>query len=186
VNAAVKAACGAVHKTPPAPPTAWRLRLSARLWQCWQRVRWRVVWTDLFPKLARCRGLLIGVSLRRLHATIGGRGSKPAPALTITGHRPACHPPSGNHCRQTPHPALEPRRALCRFCDGDCGMLVHGEPESARAYPSMASTVIHSPDRRVVIGWFASRRGFPAARRLAWHLPGLRPFQCFGTASNGS
>jgi hypothetical protein len=31
VNAAVEAACAAVHKAPPAPPTAWRLRLIGAL-----------------------------------------------------------------------------------------------------------------------------------------------------------
>jgi pimeloyl-ACP methyl ester carboxylesterase len=43
VNAAVEAACAAVHKTPPAPPTAWLWRLLGACWQCWQRARWQVV-----------------------------------------------------------------------------------------------------------------------------------------------
>lgn len=43
VNAAVEAACAAVHKTPPALPLPGAGDSLARCWPCWQRASWPVV-----------------------------------------------------------------------------------------------------------------------------------------------
>jgi hypothetical protein len=60
VNAAIEAACGAIHKTPPTPPTAWRWRLVGAVLAMLAAGKLASCLTDLFPKLARFRGLLIG------------------------------------------------------------------------------------------------------------------------------
>jgi pimeloyl-ACP methyl ester carboxylesterase len=60
VNAAVDAACAAVHKTPPAPPTAWRWRLLGAVLAMLAAGTLASCLADLFPQFARFRGLLIG------------------------------------------------------------------------------------------------------------------------------
>ncbi len=82
VNAAVEAACAAVHKTPPAPPTAWRLRLLGAALAMLAAGALASGLTDLFPQLARCRGLLIGVFITAAFMlTIGGRWLEATPHL---------------------------------------------------------------------------------------------------------
>src|SRR5436190_11546941 len=56
VNAAVDAACAAVHKTPPAPPTAWCWRLLGAVLAMLAAGTLASCLTDLFPQLARLRG----------------------------------------------------------------------------------------------------------------------------------
>src|SRR5207302_6614117 len=56
VNAAVEAACAAVHRTPPAPPTAWRWRLFGAALAMLAAGALASYLTDLLPRLARCRG----------------------------------------------------------------------------------------------------------------------------------
>src|SRR4030095_14999848 len=59
VNAAVDAACAAVHK--PAPPTAWSWRLIGAVLAMLAAGKLASCLTDLFPHLARFRGLFIAV-----------------------------------------------------------------------------------------------------------------------------
>src|SRR5438093_9081143 len=61
VNAAVEAACAAVHKTPPAPPTAWCWRLLGAVLAMLAAGTLASCLTDLFPQLARLRGPFISV-----------------------------------------------------------------------------------------------------------------------------
>jgi len=60
VNAAVEAACATVNKTPPAPPTVWRWRLTGAVLAMLAAGVLASCLTDLFPQLARFRGLFIG------------------------------------------------------------------------------------------------------------------------------
>ena len=60
VNAAVEAACAAVHKTPPPPPTDWLWRLLGAALAMLAAGTLASCLTDLLPRLARFRGLLIG------------------------------------------------------------------------------------------------------------------------------
>jgi len=61
VNAAVEAACSAVHKMPPAPPTAWHWRLLGIVLAILAAGRLALYLPELFPHLARFRGLLLAV-----------------------------------------------------------------------------------------------------------------------------
>ena len=120
VNAAVEAACAAVHKTPPAPPTAWRWRLLGAVLAMLAAGKLASCLTDLFPQLARFRGLFIGVFVAvAFILTLGGRWLDATPHLRLQGIAMACYLPPGNDCRQAPHPAMELCRAWCP-CDGDC------------------------------------------------------------------
>ncbi|HXT41958.1 MAG TPA: alpha/beta fold hydrolase [Candidatus Angelobacter sp.] len=60
VNSAVEAACAAVHQTAPAPPTAWLWRPFGVILAMFAAGVLASYLTDLFPRLARFRGLLIG------------------------------------------------------------------------------------------------------------------------------
>jgi alpha-beta hydrolase superfamily lysophospholipase len=60
VNAAVEAACATVHKTPPAPPTAWLWRLFGVMLAMLAAGALASYLTDVLPRLAPLRGLLIG------------------------------------------------------------------------------------------------------------------------------
>jgi hypothetical protein len=60
VNAAVEAACAAVHPTPPAPPTAWLWRPFGVMLAMLAAGALASSLTDLLPRLARSGGLLIG------------------------------------------------------------------------------------------------------------------------------
>jgi hypothetical protein len=84
VNAAVYAACAAVHKTPPVPPTAWRWRLIGAALAMLAAVALASCLTDLFPQLARFRGLFIGVFIVvAFMLTIGGRWLDATPHLRL-------------------------------------------------------------------------------------------------------
>jgi pimeloyl-ACP methyl ester carboxylesterase len=84
VNAAVEAACAAVHKTPPAPPTAWLWRLIGAVVAMLAAVALASCLTDLFPALAPFRGLFIGASIAAAFMlTIGGRWLDPTPHLRL-------------------------------------------------------------------------------------------------------
>lgn len=62
VNAAVEAACSVVHKPPPASLTAWRWRIVGIVLAILGAGRLALYLPDLFPRLARFRGLLLAVS----------------------------------------------------------------------------------------------------------------------------
>jgi len=80
VNAAVKAACASVHQTPPAPPTAWLWRLVGVALAMLAAGALASGLTDLFPQLARCRGLFIGIFIAvAFLLTIGGRWFEATP-----------------------------------------------------------------------------------------------------------
>lgn len=82
VNAAVEAACAAVHKAPPTLPTAWRWRLIGAVLAMLVAGMLASCLTDLFPQLARLRGLLIGAFIAvAFMLTLGGRWLDAAPHL---------------------------------------------------------------------------------------------------------
>ena len=84
VNAAVEAACAAVHKTPPAPPTAWLWRLIGAALAMLAAGTLASCLIDLFPQLARFRGLFIGVFIVvAFMLTIGGRWLDATPHLRL-------------------------------------------------------------------------------------------------------
>jgi hypothetical protein len=84
VNAAVEAACAAVHKTPPPPPTAWRWRLLGTVLAMLAAGKLARCLTDLFPHLARWRGLLIGGFIAAAFLlTLGGRWLDAMPHLRL-------------------------------------------------------------------------------------------------------
>jgi Alpha/beta hydrolase family len=86
VNAAVEAACAAVHKTPPAPPTAWRWRLLGAVLAMLAAGKLASCLTDLFPQLARFRGLFIGGFIAAAFMlTLGGRWLDAIPHLQLQG-----------------------------------------------------------------------------------------------------
>jgi pimeloyl-ACP methyl ester carboxylesterase len=59
VNAAVEAACAAVGKTPPAPPTTWRWRLAGLVLGMFGALGLIFSLPELSPRLARARRLLV-------------------------------------------------------------------------------------------------------------------------------
>src|ERR1019366_5919263 len=84
VNAAVEAACAAVHKPPPMLPTAWRWRLLGAVLAILAAGKLASCLTDLFPQLARFRGLLIGVFIAvAFMLTVGGRWLEATPHLRL-------------------------------------------------------------------------------------------------------
>jgi len=84
VNAAVEAACAAVHQTPPAPPVAWHWRLIGAVLAMLAAGRLATCLTDLFPQLARFRGLFIGVFIVvAFMLTFGGRWLDATPHLRL-------------------------------------------------------------------------------------------------------
>jgi hypothetical protein len=86
VNAAVEAACATVHKTPPAPPTAWRWRLFGVMLAMLSACALASNLTDLLPRLARFRGLLIGGFVAAAFAlTLCGRWIDATPNLLLLG-----------------------------------------------------------------------------------------------------
>ena len=86
VNAAVEAACAAVHKAPPPPPTAWRWRLIGAVLAMLAAGKLASCLTDLFPQLARFCGLLIGVFVVvAFILTLGGRWIDTTPHLRLEG-----------------------------------------------------------------------------------------------------
>jgi hypothetical protein len=82
VNAAVEAACAAVHKTPPTLPTAWRWRLLGAVLTILAAGKLASCLTDLFPQLDRFRGLFISVFIAvAFMLTVGGRWLDATPHL---------------------------------------------------------------------------------------------------------
>lgn len=84
VNAAVQAACATVQKTPPPSPTAWRWRLVGAWLAILAAGMLASCLTNLSPRLARFRGLSIGVFVVVAFALIiGGRWVDATPHAQI-------------------------------------------------------------------------------------------------------
>lgn len=84
VNAAVEAARATVHRRPPVPPTAWRWRLLGVLLATLGAGTLASCSTDLFPPLARFRGLWIADSVAAAFMlTLSGRWLDVRPHLLL-------------------------------------------------------------------------------------------------------
>ncbi len=180
VNAAVKAACGSVHKTPPAPPTAWLWRLFGAALAMLAAGGLASGLTDLFPQLARCRGLFIGVFIAvAFMLTIGGRWLEATPHLRLQ----VIALPVVLLLAIIAGKLRIPRWCLVALCVVVTAIAVcwFMASLSRPALILMASTVVLTPAliAGVVIGWFASRRGSRLQGDIAMAIfLGCVPFQC--------
>jgi hypothetical protein len=180
VNAAVEAACAIVHKKPPAPPTAWLWRL---LGVALAMVAAGVLagrLTDLFPQLARFRGVFIGVFIAvAFMLTVGGRWLEATPHVrlqviavpvilllaTIVGR------------------LRIPRWSFVALCVVVTVIAVcwHNATLSRPALILMASALVLMPFliAGIIIAWFADRRGSRLQGDIAMAIfLGCVPFQC--------
>jgi pimeloyl-ACP methyl ester carboxylesterase len=180
VNAAVEAACAAVHKTPPPPPTAWRWRLLGAALAMLAAGTLAGCLTDLFPPLARFRGLFIGVFLALAFLlTLGGRWLDATPHLWLQG---------------IAMPVIlllamiAGRLRIPRWSFATLGILVTviavgwlKVSPSVTVWVFVACAVVLTPAliAGVVIGWVAARRGSRLQGDIAMALfVGFAPFQC--------
>jgi alpha-beta hydrolase superfamily lysophospholipase len=180
VNAAVEAACSAVHKTPPAPPTAWLWRLFGAALAMLAAGTLASCLTDLFPQLARCRGLLIGVFITAAFMlTIGGRWLEATPHLRLQ----VIALPVILLLAIIAGKLRIPRWSLVALCVVVTAIAV-GWFIASLSRPAlilMASTVVLTPAliAGIVINWFASRRGSRLQGDIAMAIfLGVAPFQC--------
>jgi hypothetical protein len=178
LNAAVDGACAAVHKTPPAPPTAWRWRLIGVALAMLAAGGLASCLTDLFPQLARFRGLFIGVLITA------------AFMLTLGGSKQ--HRTVGSQVIALPVILLLaiiagrlriPRWSLVALCVVVAVIAVcwHNATLSRPALILMASTLVLTPAliAGVSINWFASRRGSRLQGDIAMAIfLSCVPFQC--------
>jgi hypothetical protein len=180
VNAAVEAACVAVHKTPPAHPTAWRWRLSGAALAMLAAGGLASCLTDLFPQLARLRGLFIGVFIAvAFMLTLGGRWLDATPHLRL---------------QVIAMPVIfllaiiAGRLRIPRWSFAALSVLVtviavcwfKASPSMA-ALIVMASALVLTPAliAGIVIGWVAARRGSRLQGDIAMAIfLGCAPFQC--------
>ena len=180
VNAAVEAACAAVHKMPPPPPTAWRWRLIGAVLAMLAAGILASYLTDLFPQLARFRGLFIGgFVVVAFMLTFCGRWLEVTPhlrlqsiALPITFLLAI----------------IADRLRIPRWSFAALGavMIVIGVCwfRTSWSHPArivMASALAATPAliAGIVIGWFASRRGSRLQGNIAMAIfVGCAPFQC--------
>jgi pimeloyl-ACP methyl ester carboxylesterase len=180
VNAAVEAACAGVHQTPPPPPTVWRWRLIGAVLAMLAAGILAGCLTDLFPQLARFRGLFIGVFV--------------AAAFMLT----FC----GRWIDATPHLRLQiiampvtfllaiiaDRLRIPRWSFAALGVLVTAmgicwfrASGSYAALIVMASALAATPAliAGLAIGWVAARRGSRLQGNIAMAIfMGCAPFQC--------
>ena len=180
VNAAVEAACAAVQKTPPAPPTAWRWRLIGAVLAMLAAGKLASYLTDLFPQLARFRGLFIGVFIVvAFMLTMGSRWLDATPHLRLQGIA-------------TPVTfvlaMIAGRLRIPRWSFAALGALVmviavcwfKASPSWA-AFVFLVCTLLLTPALIVgiVIGWVAARRGSRLQGDIALAIfVGCVPFQC--------
>jgi hypothetical protein len=180
VNAAVEAACAAVHQTPPAPPTAWRWRLLGAVLAMLAAGKLASCLTDLFPQLARFRGLFIGVFIvAAFMLTLGGRWLDATPHLRL-------------QCIAMPVTFLlaiiAARLRIPRWSFVALGLIVtviavcwFKASMSRPALILMSSSLVLMPAliAAVVIGWVAARRGSRLQGYIAMAIfLGCAPFQC--------
>ena len=180
VDAAVEAACATVHKTPPAPPTAWRWRLIGAMLAMLAAGKLASCLTDLFPQLARFRGLFVGGFIAAAFMlTIGGRWLDAIPHLRlqviampvilllaiIAGRL---------RIPRWSFAALSVFVTVIAVCWFKASL-------SRPALILMASTLVLTPAliAGIVIGWFAARRGSRLQGDIAMAIfLGCAPFQC--------
>jgi pimeloyl-ACP methyl ester carboxylesterase len=180
VNAAVEAACAAVHKTPPAPPTAWRWRLIGVALAMLAAGILASCLTDLFPEMARFRGLFIGVFVSvAFLLTVGGRWLEATPHLRL---------------KVIAIPVIlllaiiAGRLRIPRWSFAALSVLVTVIAvcwfKASLSRPALiltASTLVLTPAliAGIVIGWFAARRGSRLQGDIAMAIfLGCAPFQC--------
>ncbi|HTL59334.1 MAG TPA: alpha/beta fold hydrolase [Candidatus Limnocylindrales bacterium] len=180
LNAAVDAACAAAHKTPPAPPTAWLWRLIGVALAMLAAGGLASCLTDLFPQLARFRGLFIGVFIAAAFMlTIGGRWLEATPHLRL---------------QVIAMPVIlllaiiAGRLRIPRWSFAALSVLVtviavcwFKASLSRPALILMASTLVLTPAliAGIVIGWFAARRASRLQGDIAMAVfLGCAPFQC--------
>ena len=179
VNAAVEAACAAVHKTPPAPPTAWLWRLLG-VALAMPAAGWLAsCLTDLFPQLAQLRGVFIGVFITATCLlTIGGRWFEATPhlRLQIIGLPVMLLLAIIAGKLRIPRWSLAALSALVTVIAVCWFMASLSRP----ALILMASTVVLTPALIVgiVIGWFASRGSRLQGDIAMAIFLGCAPFQC--------
>jgi pimeloyl-ACP methyl ester carboxylesterase len=180
VNAAVEAACATVHKTPPAPPTAWIWRLIGAVLAMLAAGALAGCLTDLFPQLARFRGLFIGVFVAvAFMLTFCGRWLDAIPHLRLQ----VIALPVSFLVAMIAYRLRIPRWsfpvlsvllsviAICWFREG----------WSRPALILMASALAATPAliAGAVIGWPAARRGSRLQGNIAMAIfVGCAPFQC--------
>jgi pimeloyl-ACP methyl ester carboxylesterase len=160
VNAAVEASCAAMHQPSPAPPTAWRLRLLGIILAMLGAGALASYLTDLLPRVARFRGLLIGGSVAAAFLlTICGRWLDVTPNLLSLGIA----------IPVAILLAIVARRLrIPRWSFGALNLLVmvivgfwFNPTESWLAFVVLVGTLVLTPTLVVgaVIGWVAARRG---------------------------
>jgi hypothetical protein len=180
VNAAVDAACTALHKTPPAPVTAWRWRLIGAVLAILAAAGLASCLTDLLPQLARFRGLLIGLFIvAAFMLTVGGRWLEATPHLRL---------------QVIAMPVIlllaiiAGRLRIPRWSFAALSVVVtviavcwFKASLSRPALILMASTLVLTPAliAGIVVGWFAARRGSRLQGDIAMAIfLGYVPFQC--------
>jgi len=180
VNAAVEAACAAVHKPPPAPPTAWRWRLMGVVLAMLAAGGLASCLMDLFPRLARFRGVFIGVFVTAAFMlTVGGRWLEGTPHWRL---------------QVIAMPVIlllaiiVGRLRIPRWSFAALGLVVtviavcwFRASLSRPALILMASSLVLMPALIVgiVMNWFAARRGSRLQGDLAMAIfLGCAPFQC--------
>ena len=180
VNAAVDASCAAVHKTSPAPPTAWRWRLLGAALAMLAASALASCLTDVFPQLARFRGLFIGLFIATAFMlTIGGRWLEATPHVRLQ----IIALPVILLLAIIAGKLRIPRWSLVPLCVVVTAIAVcwFMASPSRPALIFMASTLVLTPAliAGVVIGWFAARRGSRLQGDIAMGIfLGCVPFQC--------
>jgi alpha-beta hydrolase superfamily lysophospholipase len=180
VNAAVEAACAAVHQTPPAPPTAWLWRLFGVMLAMLAAGALASYLTDVLPRLAQFRGLLIGGFVAAAFMlTLGGRWLDATPNLLSQGIA-------------IPVAILLAiiggRLRIPRWSFAALSLLVmvivgfgFNPTESWPAFVVLVCTLLLTPALIVgsLIGWVAARRGSQLQGDIAMAIfVGCAPFQC--------
>jgi pimeloyl-ACP methyl ester carboxylesterase len=180
VNAAVEAACAAVHKSPPAPPTAWRWRLLGAVLAMLAAGTLASCLTDLFPQLARFRGLFIGLSITAAFMlALCGRWLDATPNLRLQGiAMPVTFLVA----------IIAGRFRIPRWSFAVLGLLAlvitaygYKASENDTAFVFLVCMLLLTPALIVgiVIGWVAARRGSRLQGDIAMAIfVGCVPFQC--------
>ncbi len=180
VNAAVDAACAVAHMTPPALPTAWRWRLLGAALAMLAAAGLASGFTDLFPRLARFRGLFIGLFIAvAFLLTLGDRWLEATPHFRYQGIA-------------VPVTFLlalvAGRLRLPRWSFAALGLLVvviavcwFKASASWAAFVFLVCALLLAPALTVgvIIGWFAVRGGSRLQGDVALAIfVGCAPFQC--------